>query len=207
MDLSTPEDPSPPQKQVGGGGEHPRQGSHSRTVCLPARALRRRRRGSGVWIAGEGYCREIRSGRLPNRDDRATLSPEKIKVTAMTEGFGFLGFRFSAHWDKRYGYGPHVRIAKVKAADLRHKFKQLTQRDRISVSLGEKLRGMNAITSGWTNFYRYCVDASRVFVDLDWYTGQRLYCWLRKKRPKATPSEPWGSKQPSRRRATRRVWR
>lgn len=28
------------------------------------------------------------------------LSPEKTKVTAMTEGFEFLGFRFIMHWDK-----------------------------------------------------------------------------------------------------------
>jgi hypothetical protein len=77
----------------------------------------------------------------------------------------------------------------------------------LSVSLGEKLRGVNAITSGWANYYRYCVGAGNVFVALDWYIGLRLYCWLRKKRPKATPSELWGSKQPSRRRATRRVWR
>ncbi|MDW9714492.1 group II intron reverse transcriptase/maturase [Sinorhizobium meliloti] len=136
-----------------------------------------------------------------------TLSPEKTKVTAMTEGFEFLGFRFSAHWDQRYGYGPRVEIPKAKAANLRHKVKQLTQRDSISVSLGEKLRKVNSITSGWANYYRYCVGAGRVFVALDWYIGLRLYCWLHKKRPKATASELWGSKQPSRRRATRRVWR
>ncbi|WP_027681520.1 hypothetical protein [Rhizobium leguminosarum] len=59
-----------------------------------------------------------------------TLSPEKTKVTAMTEGFEFLGFRFSAHCDQRYGYGPRVEIPKAKAANLRHKVKQLTQRDR-----------------------------------------------------------------------------
>ncbi|MER8482496.1 hypothetical protein [Mesorhizobium sp. M1322] len=38
------------------------------------------------------------------------LSPEKTKVTAMTEGFELLGFRFGMHWDKRYGYGPRVEI-------------------------------------------------------------------------------------------------
>ncbi|WP_412550045.1 group II intron maturase-specific domain-containing protein [Sinorhizobium americanum] len=37
-----------------------------------------------------------------------------------------------------------------------------------SVSLGEKLRKVNAITSGWANYYRYCVGAGRVFVALDW---------------------------------------
>ncbi|WP_287298072.1 reverse transcriptase domain-containing protein [Mesorhizobium sp.] len=45
------------------------------------------------------------------------LSPEKTKVTAMTEGFEFLGFRFGMHWDRRYGYGPRVEIPKAKAAN------------------------------------------------------------------------------------------
>lgn len=93
----------------------------------------------------------------------------------MTEGFEFLGFRFSVHWDKRYGYGPRVEIPKAKAANLRRNVKQLTQRDSISVSLGEKLRGVNSITSGWANYYRYCVGAGHVFVTLDWYIGLRLY--------------------------------
>ncbi|MER9191405.1 reverse transcriptase domain-containing protein [Mesorhizobium australicum] len=58
-----------------------------------------------------------------------TLSPEKTKVTAMTEGFEYLGFRFKAQWDKRYGYDLRVEIPKAKAANLRDKVKQLTQRD------------------------------------------------------------------------------
>lgn len=124
----------------------------------------------------------------------------------MTEGFVFRGCRFGAHWDKRYGYGPRVEIPNAKGANLRRKVKHLTQRDSISVSLGEKLRKVNSITSGQANYYRYCVGAGRVFVALHWHIGLRLYCWIHKKRPKATPSELRGSKQPSRRRATRRVW-
>ena len=34
------------------------------------------------------------------------LSPEKTKITAMTEGFEFLGFHVTMRWDKRYGYFP-----------------------------------------------------------------------------------------------------
>ncbi|WP_247750761.1 MULTISPECIES: hypothetical protein [unclassified Rhizobium] len=63
---------------------------------------------------------------------------------AVTEGFEFLGLRFGAHWDKRYGYGPRVEIPKAKAVNLRHKAKQLMQRDSISVSLGEKLRRVDS---------------------------------------------------------------
>jgi hypothetical protein len=135
------------------------------------------------------------------------LSPAKTKVTAMTDGFDFLGFRFGMQWDKRYGYGPRVQVPKAKVANLRRKVKQLTRPDSISGSLGEKLQKLNPILSGWANYYRYCVGAGRVFVALDWYVGQRLYCWLRRKRPKARAPELWGLQQPSSRRPTRRLWR
>lgn len=31
------------------------------------------------------------------------LSPEKTKITAMTEGFEFLGFHVKMQWDSRFG--------------------------------------------------------------------------------------------------------
>ncbi|MER9108075.1 hypothetical protein NKH95_29715 [Mesorhizobium sp. M0848] len=36
-----------------------------------------------------------------HRSTGPELSPEKTKVTAMTSGFEFLGFRFVMHWDRR----------------------------------------------------------------------------------------------------------
>lgn len=134
------------------------------------------------------------------------LSPEKTKVTAMTDGFDFLGFRFAMHWDDRYGYGPRVQIPKAKAADLRRRVKAATGRDKTLCSLGEKLQELNPVLSGWANYYRYCVGAGKVFTSLDWYITDRLWRWLRKKRPKAGARELLLLKKPSRRRRTRRVW-
>ncbi|CAN7631455.1 hypothetical protein LJR258_004738 [Rhizobium sp. LjRoot258] len=61
---------------------------------------------------------------------------------------------------------------------------------------------------GWANYYRYCARAGRVFTDLDWYVGKRLWHWLRWKRPKAHGR---GILQDhhlrSLRRPTRRLWR
>ncbi len=54
------------------------------------------------------------------------LSPKKTKVTAVAEGFEFLGFHVTMRWDKRYGYFPRIEIPKAKAADLRHKIKRCT---------------------------------------------------------------------------------
>ena len=135
------------------------------------------------------------------------LSPEKTKVTAMTNGFEFLGFRFVMHWDERYGYGPRVEIPKAKAADLRRKVKARTGTSSASCSLATKLQELNPILRGWANYYRYCAYAGRVFTSLDWYTGMRIERWLRKKRPKARTRDIWASCQPSSRRPTRRLWR
>jgi len=134
------------------------------------------------------------------------LSSEKTKVTSMTDGFEFLGFRFGMHWDKRYGFGPRVQIPKAKASDLRRKVKRLTGRDTSS-SLGNKLQEINPILRGWANYYRHCAYAGRVFTSLDWFIGKRIWCWLRRKRPKASERDLWAACQPSSRRTTRRLWR
>jgi hypothetical protein len=74
-----------------------------------------------------------------NQTTGLELSPEKTRITAVTDGFEFLGFHVTMHWDKRYGYGPRVEIPKARAVDLRRRVKQLTTRNTIQVSLGEKL--------------------------------------------------------------------
>jgi RNA-directed DNA polymerase len=135
------------------------------------------------------------------------LSPEKTRVTAVTDGFEFLGFHVTMRWDKRYGYGPRVEIPKAKAADLRRKVKLLTASSTTQVSLGKKLQEINPILRGWANYYRYCTFAGRVYSSLDWYISDRLWRWLRKKRPKASAGDILGAYQPSSRRRTRRLWR
>ena len=57
-----------------------------------------------------------------------TLSSEKTHVTALTEGFEFLGHRIRLRWDDRWGYWPRVEIPKEKARDLCYRIKQLTNR-------------------------------------------------------------------------------
>jgi len=135
------------------------------------------------------------------------LSPEKTRVTAVTDGFEFLGFHVTMRWNKRYGYGPRVEIPKAKAAALRRMVKQLTRSNTTFVSLSTKLQEINPILRGWANYYRHCPYAGRVFASLDWYIGDRLWRWMRKKFPKARVRDILGAHQPSRRRPTRRLWR
>src|SRR5215469_4070893 len=135
------------------------------------------------------------------------LSPEKTSVTAVTDGFEFLGFHVTMRWNKRYGYGPRVEVPKAQAAALRRMVKQLTRSNTTFASLSTKLKEINPILRGWASYYRHCPYAGRVFAGLDWYISDRLWRWMRKKFPKARVRDILGAHQPSRRRPTRRFWR
>ncbi|MGG6897400.1 group II intron reverse transcriptase/maturase [Rhizobium sp. BR 315] len=113
------------------------------------------------------------------------LSPEKTKVTALTSGFEFLGFRVILRWDRRHGYHPRIEVPKAKAGDLRRKIKQMTSRGTTSRSLERTLELLNPTLRGWASYYRFCVGAGRVFTSLDWYVTDRLWRWMRAKRPHA----------------------
>ncbi|HSR49497.1 MAG TPA: group II intron reverse transcriptase/maturase [Acidobacteriota bacterium] len=116
---------------------------------------------------------------------RLELSPEKTRITALTDGFEFLGHRIRMRWDPRFGYTPRVEIPKAAIADLRRRVKHFTGRDRTLLSLSRQLQTLNPILRGWSHFYRYCTNAKRFFTQLDWYVGDRLWRWMRKKYPKA----------------------
>ncbi|HXZ02692.1 MAG TPA: group II intron reverse transcriptase/maturase [Stellaceae bacterium] len=135
------------------------------------------------------------------------LSTEKTKVTALTEGAEFLGFRLGAYWNKCYGFGTRIQVPRAAVVDLRYRIKQLTKRNTTLVSLGEKLQEINSILRGWANYYRYCAYAFDVFTSIDWYVGDRIWRWLRYKRPKATAHEILALRRPSQYRRTRKVWR
>jgi RNA-directed DNA polymerase len=135
------------------------------------------------------------------------LSPEKTKVTAVADGFEFLGFHVTMRWDKRYGYFPRVEIPKTKAADLRHKIKQRTKVNTNYVSLGQKLSELNFILRGWAGYYRHCTRAGKVFTGIDWFITGRIWHWLRKKYRTAGAHDLLRNFRPSSRRRTRRLWR
>ena len=115
---------------------------------------------------------------------KLTLSPDKTRVTALTEGFQFLGHRVRLRWDRRWGYWPRIEIPKERFADLRHHIKQQTQREHQRLSFQEVIDVLNPLLLGWGNFYRHCYGAKAVFTRIDHYVWDRLRRWLRKKYPK-----------------------
>jgi hypothetical protein len=47
------------------------------------------------------------------------------------------------------------------------------------------LQRLNPILRGWANYYRYCTGIGKVFTSIDWYVSDRIWRWMRKKRPNA----------------------
>src|SRR5262249_22550070 len=84
---------------------------------------------------------------------RLELSAEKTRVTALTEGFEFLGPRVRLRWDERFGFMPRIEIPKLRAADLRRRVKQLTVNRRANLPLSRQLQDLNPILRGWGHFY------------------------------------------------------
>lgn len=136
-----------------------------------------------------------------------TLSPDKTRITDPAEGFQFLGHRIRMRWDDRFGWSPRIEVPKTKAADLRYKVKQLTARRTLHWSLDDLLQKVNPILRGWAQFYRYCTGAKDILGSLDWYVGDRIWRWMRKKYPKASVRWLLQHRRPSGIRPTRRVWR
>lgn len=159
---------------------------------------------SGPQQAAVSECEQL--GSMLQQGMGLTLAPDKTRITALTDGFDFLGQHVRMRWDARYGFTPHIEIPKAKAADLRHRVKQLTGRATIRWSLPELLQKLNPILRGWAHYYRYCTGAKDILTSLDWYVGDRLWRWLRKKYPKASVAQILQRRCPSRIRPTRRVW-
>jgi RNA-directed DNA polymerase len=115
---------------------------------------------------------------------KLTLAPEKTHVTALTEGFEFLGHRVRLRWDDRWGYWPRIEIPKARVKDFHHRIKQSTTRGRSRLSFQEVIDALNPVLLGWGRFYQHCYGAKQVFARIDHYVWDRLRRWLRKKYPK-----------------------
>ncbi|GEM_PF-712663 len=114
---------------------------------------------------------------------KLTLSAEKTHVTALTEGFEFLGHHIRLNWDDRWGYWPRVEIPKHKVRDFYYNIKQLTK-GQTHRSFQAVIDEINPVLRGWGNFYKHCYYAKGVFARADHYVWDRLRRWLRKKYPK-----------------------
>lgn len=127
--------------------------------------------------------------RFLDEELKLTLSSEKTRVTALSEGFEFLGHRIRLRWDDQYGHWPRVEIPKEKSQAFRHRLKQMTKSTHLE--LREVIEALNPVLLGWGRFYQHCYYAKDEFNRIDWFVSNRIWCWLRQKHPKTGKRELW----------------
>ena len=134
------------------------------------------------------------------------LSPEKTRITKLTEGFQFLGCRVRIKWDERYGLTPRIEIPRSAIRDFRYRVKQTTATNSIGRPLSKTLADLNPVLQGWSAYYRFCVGAKPILSQLDWYVDQRVWRWMRKKHRKTPGRKLAALRRPARNNPKRKVW-
>jgi RNA-directed DNA polymerase len=126
------------------------------------------------------------------------LSESKTRVTHMSEGVSFLGFRLQ--WRRKRGTDKHYAFAfsDRPIRSLKAKIRALTPRTS-QQDLGYVLTRLNQVMHGWANYFRHAV-AKNVFAMLDNFAWWRVirtlmerhrWRWKDVRRRFTTPSGRW----------------
>jgi group II intron reverse transcriptase/maturase len=114
------------------------------------------------------------------------LSETKTLVTPVTEPMPFLGHhvRVRRHPVTHEMVSATV-IPKHASHRLRERIKDVFRACTKSKSLADRLRKLNRLLQGWSNFYRHAWGAKKVFSFIDNYVWWTIWRWLRKKHRRA----------------------
>jgi len=135
-----------------------------------------------------------------------TLSPEKTRITALTEGCRFLGCRVRLKWDDRFGLHARIEIPREPINGFRRRVNRLARRPTLRRSLKAMLQELNPYLRGWSAYYRYCVGAKPILASLDWHVRQRLWLWLRAKHKRVPGRKIASWRRPSTAHPGNSVW-
>jgi RNA-directed DNA polymerase len=105
-----------------------------------------------------------------------TLSPEKTKLTRISDGFDFLGFNVRT-------YGGKLLIRPSKDAQIRmlRKVREIIRANKAAKQ--QNLIGLlNPVIRGWANYYRHVVS-SQAFHRLDHFIWMALWRWAVRRHP------------------------
>ena len=115
-----------------------------------------------------------------------TLSAEKTKVTHITEGFTFLGYRITRGMGTRK-MGPKVAIPENAIKKFRYKIRGMLSPSTCNESVHAKIMAMNQFIRGWCNYYRCTNTPSRIFNALNNEVYWNMVHWLGTKYKISTP--------------------
>jgi group II intron reverse transcriptase/maturase len=110
-----------------------------------------------------------RVGDFVSKELNLTLSAKKTEIVHAEDGFEFLGYRFQKKPDSQ---GVKTTVPKEAMADIREKIDAATDGDT-DVSVRAKMKALNAVLRGWSNYYRYATDVSKDLYSIETYAWGR----------------------------------
>ena len=127
------------------------------------------------------------------------FSEAKTRVTHMSEGFSFLGFRI--RWRRKRGTGKHYVYTFIDdrpVRSLKAKIRALTPRTS-QLDLGYVLTRLNQVMHGWANYFRHAVakDTFNMLDHFAWWrvirmlTERHHWRWKDVRRWLVTPTGSW----------------
>jgi 5-methylcytosine-specific restriction endonuclease McrA len=110
-----------------------------------------------------------------------TLAEDKTKVTHITEGFDFLGYRVIRSIGTKGDMVPKVLIPKKAADRFRRKVREMLSPDTTKESIGLKIHKLNGLSRGWCEYYRSTSRPSKEFDKLTTELFWDFAHWLGRK--------------------------
>ena len=110
-----------------------------------------------------------------------TLSEEKTKVTHITEGFTFLGYKIIRGMGQSGKMVPKVLIPDSAIKRFQHKTREILAPNTTNESISAKIQAQNGLTRGWCQYYRITSGATRAFGKLNPEVFWGMAHWLGRK--------------------------
>lgn len=110
-----------------------------------------------------------------------TLSEEKTKVTHITEGFYFLGYKVIRKMGGKGKMVPKVLIPESAMKVFQHKMRSMLAPNTVGESVSAKIQAQNRLTRGWCQYYRCTSSPSDIFGKLSDELFWKMAHWLGRK--------------------------
>jgi RNA-directed DNA polymerase len=110
-----------------------------------------------------------------------TLSEAKTKVTHITEGFTFLGYRIIRKVGGRGTMAPHVLIPDSASQRFRHHVRRILSPTSTREATTAKIHALNRLTRGWCQYYRCTSSPADIFSNLGHELIWDMTHWLGRK--------------------------
>jgi group II intron reverse transcriptase/maturase len=117
-----------------------------------------------------------------------TLSEAKTKVTHITEGFDFLGYRVRRGMGRTGKMVPKVGIPAKAIKKFRQKIREILAPQRTHESVNAKIAALNWLIRGWCEYYRCTSGPSQVFETLSHEVYYDMAHWLGRKYKLSIPA-------------------